>query len=288
MPPPEWLVDTILPEGGLIALYGPSGTGKSFIAIDMAMAIATGTPWQGHPVKKGFVIYVSAEGGTGIGKRVKAWLFDRKMEAKEANVAWLVEAVPIHTDSENMEILLERILEEIGETPVLIILDTLARCFDGNENQQEDMNRFIAGIDRLRKECKSAVLVVHHTNKQGEDERGSGAFRGASDAMLSVVKKEERIFLRCSKQKDDEEFGDREVLLKDVPECKSLVVALGRTIRKIQRVSSLLSLLEEKGSLTHKEWLEESGMAAKTFGRYLATLRQEGKIIRKNNQYEAV
>ena len=66
MPAPEWLIKPLMPLGGFIALYGPSAVGKSFIAIDLSMHIATGRDWQGHHTQNGFVLYVAAEGGRGV------------------------------------------------------------------------------------------------------------------------------------------------------------------------------------------------------------------------------
>jgi hypothetical protein len=63
LPPPEWLVENVLPAGGLIGLYGEPGSFKSFIAIDIAMSIATGLSWHGAEVRKGHVIYVAAKAG---------------------------------------------------------------------------------------------------------------------------------------------------------------------------------------------------------------------------------
>ncbi|WP_276207949.1 AAA family ATPase [Photobacterium damselae] len=54
-------------------MYGKSGSRKSFIAIDISCAIATGSPWHNQKTRKGAVVYIAAEGQMGIPKRVKAW-----------------------------------------------------------------------------------------------------------------------------------------------------------------------------------------------------------------------
>ena len=53
LPPPDWLVKNVLPVGSQGVLFGPSGSGKSFVALDMALSLATGQPWQGLEVKQG-------------------------------------------------------------------------------------------------------------------------------------------------------------------------------------------------------------------------------------------
>src|SRR3990167_7919183 len=94
LPPPEWLIKHYLPAGGLVGLYGQPGHYKSFVAIDMAMSVATGQPWQGADTRRGHVIYVAAEGGTGIAKRGHAWLQEHQVDPAQADIAWLTESIP--------------------------------------------------------------------------------------------------------------------------------------------------------------------------------------------------
>lgn len=219
LPPPTWLIDRILPVGGLVGVYGQPGVGKSFLAIDMALAVASGHPWQRHVVHPGFVLYVSAEGGTGIGKRVQAWLSNFGYTAAQPNIAWLTQSVAISSTSEDMNVLFTRLSDELEERPVLVAIDTLARCFDGDENQQEDMNRFIAGVDRLRREFGTTVIVVHHTRVDAERERGSTAFRGAAETMIRVNRASTTapLAIVCNKQKDADEFPQMSLHLRTLP-----------------------------------------------------------------------
>lgn len=276
-----------MPLGGLVGLYGPPGVGKSFIAIDMACSVAAGGFWQGRKVKEGYVLYVSAEGGSGIGKRVKAWSISRGVEARDIRVAWLTESVPVNADSEGMDTLLERI-EEADERPSLVIIDTLARCFDGDENQQEDMGRFVAGVDRLRRGFDATVIVVHHTRLDGDRERGNTAFRGAADTMLSVERRHGKLMLVCNKQKDAEDFDPIELKLKSVPECESCVLEVGRTHTKAHKASAILAILAEYGTLSYDEWLRSTNLAGipkTTFLRHLVGLKKTGEIIKENGVY---
>jgi hypothetical protein len=240
MPPPTWMVQDVLPANGLIGLFGPPGVGKSFGALDLALCVASGTPWHGKATIPGFVLYVSAEGTAGLGKRVMAWLETQDQDVDGPDIAWVTEAVPIYSDSEPLEVLFER-FTEIGREPDFIILDTLARCFEGDENQQLDMGRFVAGVDRFRHECKATVLVVHHTNVNADRERGSTALRGAADTMIRLVpgfmgaEKGAKCAYRppqgefsviCDKQKDAECFPLGLGTLIPVPAVKSCAVKI--------------------------------------------------------------
>lgn len=266
MPPPEFLIEPVIPEGGLIGLYGQPGTGKSFVAIDMAMAVATGTPWHGHPTRQGFVIYTSAEGGKGIAKRVGAWLHDRRIPASQANIAWLIEAMSTTPDNDDIDTLFERI-DEIEEEPKLVIIDTLARCFEGDENKQADMGAFVKGIDKIRHEFGATVIIVHHTRLDGDRERGNTAFRGAADAMISLKRPQHggAILLNNDKQKDAEEFSQLALSMKvvnpipDDPRYASCVMVTGaersdRAPVLIQALYAEQDRVSSEGGIAGRDW----------------------------------
>ena len=290
MPPPTWLIEPVVPRGGLIGLYGPPGTCKSFLAIDMALCVASGRPWQGHSTEHGPVLYIAAEGSTGITKRVLAWLKTRVVKSGDANVAWLTTGVPVNVDSDEMGHLMDRLTDELPTEPTLVIVDTLARCFDGDENQQQDMGRFIAGIDWMRHELGSTVIVVHHTRLDGDRERGNTAFRGAADTMLSVSRGSKgAIKLECTKQKDAEEFKTISFELVVVPGTDSCVVGSDRrAAEKTLKLGEILQVLADHGPLTWDQWLSSSGVARTSFQRYVVELKESGQIIRENGTWRAV
>ncbi len=115
----------------------------------------------------------------------------------------------------------EELISEIGKVvknPKLIIVDTLARCFvGGNENDAKDMGLFVDGIDTLRHATGAAVLVIHHTGKDKKSkERGSSALRGAADTMISCDGAMGILTVECDKQKDGEEFKPFTLALQKV------------------------------------------------------------------------
>ncbi len=313
MPAPVWQIDGILPQGGLVGLYGAPGAGKSFLAIDMALSIATGRSWQGREVAGGSVLYISAEGGTGIGKRVRAWLKHYQVSPIDARVAWLIESLPIHSDAPEVDRLLERIAEA-NRHPSLVVVDTLARCFEGDENQQLDMGRFIAGVDQLRREWDATLLVVHHTRLDGERERGNTAFRGAADTMLAVEATQSHqgrqsrqasntgkgLRLSCTKQKDAEEFSPISFRLEVVPDCDSCIVIPGRrpTVTEKQAKSpaplspnaftAYGTLLAATSSLSWLDWQRGSNIATSSFHRAVQELTLSGLVTRSSSKQWSV
>ena len=276
MPPPHWLVDNIMPAGGLVGLYGQPGSKKSFIAIDLALCVATGIPWQGHEVEQNFVVYISAEGNAGIGKRVLAWLVNHEILENRPHIGWLIESIPVNADSEQMTQLIDRIADEVQTKPGLIVIDTVARCFDGNENEQEDMGRFVAGIDWLRFEFQCTVLAVHHTNVAGIRERGNTAFRGAADTMLSVEGPDDLVTITCNKQKDAEEFEPIELEIQQIPGTDSCVLKPNSAVvSKQEQATLVLETLRSIQPAKWDDWLESTGLNRSQFAKVYAGIKKQ-------------
>src|SRR5439155_20954414 len=92
LPPPEWLIEGILPADGLAVLYGPPAIGKSFLALDWAFSVQLGHAWLGHQVKRGTVVYVYGEGGAALGQRKDAWKVAHQVQGR-VGVGFLPHAV---------------------------------------------------------------------------------------------------------------------------------------------------------------------------------------------------
>lgn len=216
LPDPEWQIDKYFSVGQLVGVYGPPAHGKSFVALGMSACVSQGTPWQGHAVRQGTTVYVAAEGGRGIRKRVTAWLMEHGL-TDASNIFLILEGVQFR-DADDVDLVLRRIREKNIE-PQLIVVDTFARCFvGGDENSAKEVGEFIAGAGRLQRDTGATVMVVHHTGKKPKDlERGSSALRAAADVMLRVTRKADgTIVLHNDKQKDNEEAKDLLLRLQPV------------------------------------------------------------------------
>lgn len=218
LPPPSWLIDGVMEENVLAVLYGASGEGKSFVALDWVLSIVTGMPWQGREVKRGPVVYVVAEGGRNVGKRIKAWTIEKHIGDVD-DMLVVLDAVQFRNTAHVAELL--RQIEGRNIKPRLIVIDTLARCFlGGDENSAQDMGEFVEACNRVQRATGATVLAVHHTGKprgkKATAERGSYALRGAADVMIRVYQLNGAIHIKVDKQKDDELANEVCVRLKQV------------------------------------------------------------------------
>src|SRR6478752_7565035 len=207
--PPTFLIDDVLTEGGLSVLWGRSGGMKSFVALDMAMCIASGLKWHGKPVKQGLVVYLAAEGSHGLGRRAIGWRRTRGRDLPKPAFKLIPHSVALTGDDLALMVLAIMALEV---RPVLIVIDTLARTFGaGDENKQADMNAYVSAADKLREATGANVLIVHHSGvHEDKRERGSNVLRGAADTVIKVSRKDNFIDIINhgpeGKQKDAEEF----------------------------------------------------------------------------------
>ena len=207
----SFVIKGLIPECSFASIYGPSGSYKSFLALDWACHIATGKDWDGHKVKQGAVLYVAGEGGFGVTQRIRAWELKHKVTNLD-NLARLPSPI-FPADSDQIKTMIEychEIETKTGQDLKLIILDTLARCYGGNdENSSRDMGAFIKGCDTIKQLTGATVLVVHHSGKNADSGgRGSSSLPAALDVEYRVSRDgegEQALVLTCSKMKDAEQ-----------------------------------------------------------------------------------
>lgn len=204
-PRPIWLVEGLLPAGELGVLYDPFGSGKSFVALELAGCISQGRPFAGRPVRRGCVLVLLAEGSSGMRDRFDAMV--RKGLIDPSNVVIDDSGRQIGNRADREALIAE--LAEQNFKPDLIIVDTLARHAVGvEENSAKDMGAWIAGVDALPTEFGYSVLPVHHVGKSAHNGmRGSSALVGAISTAIACVKSGDLITLKCEKQKDADAFA---------------------------------------------------------------------------------
>jgi hypothetical protein len=205
IPSPGFLVPGVVPKGSFGMIIGAPASGKSFLVLDWSMCISSGTDWNGQPIAKGAVLYIVAEGAGAYGERIVGWK-EKHAWAGPTGVDFIKTAVHL-SDDRDVDDMLDLLLAQPAP-PVLIIFDTFARCFRGDENSVRDVSLAIANIDRIREVTGAAVLLVHHSRKDDAVERGSSALRGALDVLAHVRKDGDTVQLTCLKMKDAADFPD--------------------------------------------------------------------------------
>jgi hypothetical protein len=210
----DWLVKDIIECGTHGMLFGDPESGKTLVLFDLLYSVASGQRWRHRRVKQGPVFYLCGEGAGGLGRRAQAW----RMHNNAADG----ERYPFLTSNTPAALLdqasaravcdgVKAMCDQLGDAPVAIGIDTLARNFGGgDENSAKDIGQFIAHIDEyLIEELGCAVITSHHTGHSTKDRaRGSMSLPGALDVFYQVAKDDTgRIEMVCKKSKDFKAAG---------------------------------------------------------------------------------
>lgn len=179
LPPVAWRVKNLLPAQGVAAIYGPPASGKSFLSLDLAAAIASGRDWFGHKCAAAPVFYVYLEGSGALKNRIAAWEQEREKPFPDAVVFFL----GAFNLLENMDSLVAAIPHG-----AVVIVDTLAAAAPGfDENSGADMGLAIEALGRVAREKNGLAVVVHHSGKDAaRGPRGHSSLLGALDAAICV------------------------------------------------------------------------------------------------------
>jgi len=206
----RWLVKGLVPEDSMGMIFGASGTYKSFIAIDLAMHMAHEMSWSNIKTKSGPVVYIAAEGGSGISRRLDAWC--NQFGLVENENLQICTTPYLLTAQEEMAHIKDAI-SKLPETPKLVVIDTLSQTFNGDENSSSDIGDYLRMINtEIRAAFNCTVIVVHHTgHSAAERPRGSSAITANLDFILGVFRPDpERPIARLSvhKMKDGDKVDD--------------------------------------------------------------------------------
>ena len=205
-PPTDWLIKGVLPQADLVVLFGASGSGKSFVGIDLMAAVARGTPWRDRRVKKGRAVIIAAEGGGGVGKRIEAYCRHHNINADDLDIGIII-APPNFMESDDISDLVGAISAAGGAD--VIMVDTFAQVTPGaNENAGEDMGRALRNARALSIATGALVVLVHHSGKDtSKGSRGWSGIRAAADAEIEIVRHDDSPVreIYISKMKDGED-----------------------------------------------------------------------------------
>jgi predicted transcriptional regulator len=280
LPPVSWLIPGEIPEGAFTVAYGPTSAGKSFVCLDYALRLAQSMP----------VVYVAAEGAAGYAARKLVWCEHHKQGA--GRLYFIGEAVNM-LDPREVDAFTAAI---IAIAPRLIVIDTLARCMiGGDENSAQDMGLFVAACDRVRAATGATVLAVHHTGKSGASERGSSALRAACDHMIGITNDDGLLTVTCEKSKDAAPEAPRALRLliletgrlkgdgspetSCVPIPAEMVIMAGTITPKGRKVLDALNMaIFREAGASAPQIMDAAGLGSSTVYTVLSRLKADGYI----------
>ncbi len=191
----RWLVRGILPPDGLAFLAGQSGAGKSFVAVDLAVSLATGAPWFGHATRERVgVAILAAEGGGGLKRRLDA--AKRHRGISEPLPIAMHPAVPNLRDA-SARTMIEASLKDIdrdfrarfGVRLGVVFIDTMGAAFAlEDESANAEANTVVRALRSMGAATGALIMPVHHVGKDAtKGMRGASAWHAAGDVVLMIA-----------------------------------------------------------------------------------------------------
>ena len=279
--PPDELVQGVLTAGDGSVLYGDSNSGKTFLLIDLACAVARGVEWLGRKTEPGPVVYLAAESPASVRRRLQA--YQRHHGCKVPNFAIVQSPIDLFdgdADTDKVIQLVHQLERQRGQPVRLIVGDTLARLSAGaNENAGQDMGLIVRRFDRIRTECKAHFLLIHHSGKNAAaGSRGWSGIRGAVDTELEVTDSPTGRCCEITKQRDLSSKGERIGFRLDpvtlgftkwgVPATSCVVVAADAPAKQIGKRMSECDGAVLEFLVAHKTGIRKTEVVKHFDGRY--------------------
>lgn len=292
----------ILRVGHKMCVVGPSKAGKSFLLIELAIAVAQGGEWLGRKCRQGRVLYINLEvDGVSCKHRIRdVYRSLGYTSIPNGNlVLWNLRGRTMPLDKLVPKTV--RRAQKAGVDFDLIIIDPIYKVLTGDENSASEMAAFCGYIDRLARDCRSTLVFCHHHSKGSQGDKrsmdrasGSGVFARDPDALIDLLPLESDtardVFsnsLECeaiAKKADELDYGDWR---KEVGEDDRMVA--GKFIHALERYFGdnvdTMNAVRNARAAVRKEMESITGWRASFTLREFPTPREENLWFRFPRHY---
>jgi hypothetical protein len=187
-PDPPWCVPQIIPVGLTLLACRPK-VGKSWLALQLMQAVATGGGFLGQSVTKGASLYLALEDPPRrLANRMhmQQWSDGGDVRADFVTVGTAGDLLPLNGTKGGALALADMIRERAYR---LVIIDTLSRAIAGDQNDARDMTAALVPLQEAAHVCACAVVIIDHLNKMGGANPSAGGTDGAPalDPITNVL-----------------------------------------------------------------------------------------------------
>lgn len=222
--PVEYVVEDLLVADGDAVLFGETGTGKTFLALDLAVHVAADRTWRGKEVNGGSVVYIYAEGRRALEVRKHAAKGNLGLaEGETLPIISVPQRIPFGGGAAHRPLIemIKAKLEANGWPPVaLVIVDTLTANAAGDGDSNAEAASFFRDVQAFRVALnrEAASITIHHPG-HGDKKRSRGAYdiKGGRDGELLLEGDGSgQLTLTVTKQRDGERVAPLGLALKKV------------------------------------------------------------------------
>jgi hypothetical protein len=288
-PPQQWLVESLWTQQAVGVLCAQPKSGKSWLALDFAVSVASGTPVLDRftvPDPGPVLIFPAEDAVTVVRDRLAGICRHRGVDFETLDV-WIIGSSILRLDIPRDCEALEETIAELQ--PRLLILDPLIRIHGADENSATEIAKILSFLRHLQRKYAMAVQVIHHSRKNGAGDpglglRGSTEIRAWSDTNLFIRHRrglELVVEHRAAPAPESVRIG-----LNADDEAAVHVVIEGAPPATPDLRDLIVGLLEStKGALSREAIRREVGARNQTVGETLAVLIGEGRIEKLGTGY---
>lgn len=282
-PPIRFVVPGFVPEGCTI-LAGRPKLGKSWLVLDMALAVAKGEECLGVTCDPGEVLYLALEDNR---RRLQSRM--KKLVSAPEIVPW-PKTLSFSTEWQRHDAGgLDDIRKWAGsvENPRLVIVDVLAQFRGGRSNTQTQYEADYAavkGLQEIAGELRIGIVVVHHVKKSNgetdpfEKVSGTLGLTGAADTTMVLDRDSNGCTIYC-RGRDVQEY-ERTVVFDQV-DCRWKVLGDLASVRRTDERSAILEALEVANSaMIVRDIVHATGMQRNACDQLLHKMVKEGQVIK--------
>ncbi len=196
-PPREWIIQNFLPRKIVATIIAAGGTGKSYLAMHIAVSVASGAHLFGtySPDKAGKVVFISGEDDADeLQRRLHKVISGLPTSAQEKTMQNLhfidlADSFELFTEKSAQgethltkvpSLICEQVIKQIGADIGLVVIDPISRFRGGEENSSADGTRFVQALQQIRDQLNTCVLTLHHVNKMASSGASQNNARGSS------------------------------------------------------------------------------------------------------------
>jgi RecA-family ATPase len=292
-----WLIEGLWSDQAVGIIGGEPKCGKSFLALDLAVAVASGTPClRRFPACQcGTVLLFAAEDAPHIVRqRLEGIACAAGVDFQNLDVE-VITVPTLRLDRHDHQQALEATIARIK--PKLLVLDPLVRLHCIDENVAAEVAPLLAYLRNLQRHYHTAVALVHHARKGAANERGGQALRGSSelhawgDSNLYLRRVGEQLQLSIEHRAAQGADRLQLALRADTPALALEVIEVPAELRdqsanqpsSRQRIEHILA--DAKTPMSQRQLRDAARMRASHVAQVLTKLVADGRVTRSADGY---